>query len=336
MIDNNHGTVLVTGATGAVGPRIVMKLLRTGYRVKTLSRHAPKPDDFPPEVEVILGDVTDIDTARDAVTGVDWIIHLAAILHINNPSQEIQHIFEKVNVQGTANLVNAALEAGVQRLVLLSTVSVYGDSGGKVLDERSPTQTNTMYGRTKLKAEKIVLEAKRSDGEHLGTVLRSGAVYGPRIKGNYARLVRALAKYWFIPVGAGKNRRTLVYDRDLAKAVLLVMTHADAAGKIYNVSDGEYHRLNEIIRAISHALGRGKPFLTIPLWMMKLIVNTLEIVTKAVPYKFPIGRSTLDKYLEDSAISSDRIQQELDYHPDYDLKTGWEETIEEMRQQGYF
>ncbi|MBU1570907.1 MAG: SDR family oxidoreductase, partial [Proteobacteria bacterium] len=89
-----------------------------------------------------------------------------------------------MNVGGTATLVKAPVEAGVKRLVFFSTIAVYGNSNGQILTEDTPPHPNTFYAETKLAAERIVLDAKRTDGQPLGTVLRFAAIYGSRIKGN--------------------------------------------------------------------------------------------------------------------------------------------------------
>ena len=118
---------------------------------------------------------------------------MAALLHIVNPPPELREKYECVNIGGTATVVEAAIKAGVKRVVLFSTIAVYGPSDGCVLNEMSPTHPDTFYAQTKCAAEQIVLNARGVDGQPLGTVLRLGAVYGSRIKGNYERLTRALA-----------------------------------------------------------------------------------------------------------------------------------------------
>ena len=169
---------------------------------------------------------------------------MAALLHIANPPPEMREKYVRVNVGGTEAVVDAAIKAGVQRVVLFSTIAVYGASGGRVLDEMSPTCPDTFYGQTKLDAEQVVLKARRADGAPLGTVLRFGAIYGSRIKGNYERLTNALSRNRFIPVGNGLNRRTLIYDKDVGRAVVQVVSHPAAAGRLYNVTDGGFHSIS--------------------------------------------------------------------------------------------
>ena len=178
-------TVLVTGATGAIGPRVVNALDHAGCRIRTFSVDAPASGMLPPHVESVIGDVTDQVAVQFAMQGVSAIVHMAALLHIVNPPSEMRDKYERVNVGGTATVVEAAIKAGVKRVVLFSTIAVYGPSDGCVLNEMSPTHPDTFYAQTKRAAEQIVLKAKQSDGQPLGTVLRFGAIYGPRIKGNY-------------------------------------------------------------------------------------------------------------------------------------------------------
>ena len=148
---------------------------------------------FPASVEVLIGDVTDQVAVQSAMQGVDAVVHMAALLHIVNPPPELREKYERVNIGGTATVVEAAIKAGVKRVVLFSTIAVYGPSDGCVLNEMSPTYPDTFFAQTKCAAEQIVLDARGADGQPLGTVLRLGAVYGSRIKGNYERLTRALS-----------------------------------------------------------------------------------------------------------------------------------------------
>jgi len=235
--------ILVTGATGAVGPRVVHVLSAAGYRVRTLSLDQPSKGQWSDDVETRIGDVTDQLAVQSAMRGVDAVVHMAALLHIVNPPPDLQEKYERVNIGGTASVVEGAIKAGVKRVVLFSTIAVYGPSDSCVLDELSPTHPDTFYAQTKCAAEKIVLNARGANGQPLGTVLRLGAVYGSRIKGNYERLTHALASHRFIPIGNGLNRRTLVYDKDVGRAAALAVSHPAAAGRVFNVTDGAFHTL---------------------------------------------------------------------------------------------
>jgi UDP-glucose 4-epimerase len=330
-LSDKNKFVLVTGATGAVGPRVVHALDQAGFRIRSFSVDTPAAGMFPQSVEVLIGNVTDQVAVQSAMQGVDAVIHMAALLHIVNPPPEMREKYERVNVGGTARVVEAAIKAGVKRVVLFSTIAVYGPSDGCVLNEVSPTHPDTFYAQTKRAAEQIVLNAKDVDGQPLGTVLRLGAVYGSRIKGNYERLTHALARNRFIPIGSGLNRRTLVYDKDVGRAAVLAVSHPAAAGRVFNVTDGGFHTLNEIIGSICSALGRKPPRLSLPVGPTRTLIGLIEKGSHAIGLKPPITRAMIDKYTEDIAVDGSLIQKELGFIPQYDLKTGWEETIREIQ-----
>ena len=161
--------------------------------------------------------------------------------------------------------------------------------------------------------------------------MRLGAVYGSRIKGNYERLTQALARNRFIPIGSGLNRRTLVYDKDVGRAAALAVSHPVAAGKVFNVTDGEFHTLNEIIESICSALGRKPPGLSLPVGPTRTLIGLAEKGSQFIGLKPLVTKAIIDKYTEDIAVDGSLIQKELGFMPQYDLKIGWEETIKEMR-----
>jgi nucleoside-diphosphate-sugar epimerase len=326
--------ILVTGATGAVGPRIVASLVEAGCGIRTLSLDPPPRGLWPERIETQLGDITDQSVVHAAMQGIDVVIHLAALLHIVNPTPSLQPEYERINVGGTAIVVEAARQAGVGRIVLFSTIAVYGDSAGGILTEDSPARPDSFYAQTKLAAERIVLAAKRADGRPLGTVLRLGAVYGGRIRGNYRRLLIALARGRFVPIGPGTNRRTLVYDKDVGRAAVLAAVHPDAAGRIFNVTDGQIHTMNAVIGILCDALGRRPPRWSLPVGIIRRLAGILEDGGRLCGLSSPVARATIDKYTEDAAVDGRRFCEQLGFIPRYDLASGWRETVAEMRQSG--
>ena len=330
-LQNKNKLILVTGATGAVGPSVVNALHQAGYQIRSFSVDTPSKGMSPQDVEVLVGDVTDQVAIQSAMQDVYAVVHLAALLHVVNPPPEMREKYERVNIGGTSTVVDAAIKAGVRRVVLFSTIAVYGPSEGRVLNEMSPTNPYTFYAQTKCAAEQVVLSARDTDGQPLGTVLRLGAIYGSRIKGNYERLTQALARHRFIPIGNGLNRRTLVYDKDVGRAAALAVSHPAAAGRVFNVTDGECHTLNEIIESICTALGRKSPRLSLPVGPIRIVAGLIEKVARTIGIKSTVNKAMIDKYTEDIAIDDSLFQQELGFVPQYDLKTGWEETIRKMR-----
>lgn len=327
-------TVLVTGATGAIGPQVVQHLFAAGLYVRALVRQPTTLFDHLPAVECVVGDILDPASLERAVMGCRYVVHMAALLHINNPPPSLHRQFEAANIAGTQNVVAAASAAQAQRLVFISTFAVYGDSYGQMIDEQTETHPTTIYGHTKLAAENLVLGANGPGHLPWTVVLRLTSVYGARVTGNYNRLLNSIERGRFIPVGDSNHRRTLVYDADVAQAILLALQHSAAPGKIYNVTDGSSHTLREIIAAICAALDKPEPRFAIPPGPARLLIAAAERAVGLVGRRSPITVATLDKYLEDAPADASRIRQELGFQPRYDLQAGWQATVARMRKRG--
>ncbi len=311
---------LVTGATGFIGTVLTRFLIDHGYQVRILARRPPSSDTIPRSAQLYFGDINDCQTLDEAITGTDVVFHLAAKLHVSSSEQTLKAEFKRVNVEGTRRLVAAARSAEVGRLVFFSTINVYGSSEpGLFCDEDSPIHPDSLYSQTKAQAEKIILEELPS------VVLRLAAVYGPQMKGNYRRLLNALQKGYFFTVGHGLNRRTLVYIHDVCQAAILAAEHPDALGRIYNVTDGYIHTMQEVLTAMCTALGKNRPRFSLPAGIARTVFGVLEDLFRLFGHKSPIGRWAVDKLIEDLAVSGDRMQRELGFIPQYDLIKGWED-----------
>ncbi|MEZ5319812.1 MAG: NAD-dependent epimerase/dehydratase family protein [Vicinamibacterales bacterium] len=336
---------LVTGATGAIGPALVRALVEEGHPVRVLARRAPGPGLFPAGVEVVAGDVTDPASVDAAAAGTSRVFHLAAKLHLPNPSPDLHPDYERVNVEGTRHVMDAARRHGVARVVFFSTISVYGPSRGQVLTEDSPARPETIYAATKHRAEQIVLGAAADAPGTKGTtaaagtagttctILRLAAVYGPRVKGNYRRLLDAMARGRFVPIGRGRNRRTLVFEEDVARAAVLAAAHPAAAGRAFNVTDGTHPPLADIVAAIARALGQHPPRFAVPVAPVRLAAGAADRAARLLGRRLTIG-AAVDKYLEDVAVDGRRIQADLGFVPAFDLDAGWRRTVARLRQDG--
>lgn len=316
---NGEGAIaLVTGATGAVGPALVRRLVGNGYRVRALARKEPEQGLLPGAVEIFKGDISDGRSLDEAVAGADFIFHLAALLHINSPDPSMQNEYERINVDGTRRLVQAARKAGTGRMVFFSTINVYGSTPqGQIFDEETPLHPADYYSSSKASGEETVLNGMEA------AVLRLAAVYGPRMKGNYRSMAAALRRGLFCPVGSGKNRRTLVFIEDVAAAALLAATHPEAAGKIFNVTDGEVHTLRRIIAAICRAQGKRYPLFSLPHGAALAGAAMIEDICRFCGAPAPLNRALVRKMVEEVAVSGAKLQEKLGFRPEYDLERGW-------------
>ncbi|MEM7111603.1 MAG: NAD-dependent epimerase/dehydratase family protein [Chloroflexota bacterium] len=324
----SHKRALVTGGTGAVGPALVHLLLEKGYEVRVLARRWPKDGRLPTDIDFVQGDITEAAIVETAVSNIDIIFHLAAKLHLNDPNPALYSEYQRVNVEATNQLVAAAQRASVQRFIFFSTINVYGESQPpQTFDETEPLNPIGLYAQTKYEAEQAALSFYSPDGDPLSVILRLSSVYGPYMQGNYPRLVRLMRKGWFIPIGRGQNRRTLVFDQDVAQAALLAAEKPEALGQIYNITDGTTPTFQEILGAMYTALERPLPRVTLPDRPLRLGLALFEKLCTRLGKPSPIGTSTIDKLQEDMAVCGRKIQQQLNFRPQYNLQQGWQATI---------
>ncbi|QQS42808.1 MAG: NAD-dependent epimerase/dehydratase family protein [Acidobacteriota bacterium] len=314
MTEAGKPKVLVTGASGAVGRVLVEELARSGVSVRAEVRD-PASVSFPEQVEVIVGDLRDEEVVRRAVEGVTTIYHFAAKLHINDPADDLRREYEEVNVGSTRSLIELS---ECERFIFASTINVYGAGGP--FDELSPADPSGPYAETKAEAERLVLDHPG------GTVLRFAAVYGKGMKGNFPKLVSAIRKGMFAYVGAGKNRRTLVYERDAVRAAILCANDERSNGKIYNVTDGEVHTLEEIVVAISKALGKKPPSIHLPESLARAAFAGGDVFLKIAGKEMRLT-PLIEKINEDIAVDGSLIREELGFEPEFGLEEGWEEVL---------
>src|ERR1051325_3958893 len=232
-------TALVTGASGALGIRLVARLIHEGWRVTALSR---RPLTAPVASVVIADDPFNPDGAMRACDGVDVFFPLAASRNRSRSGVSLA----AVNIDGTIAIARAARKRGVGRFVYFGSTAVYGNTAGLVATEQSTPAPNTEYGRTKLEGESAAI----AEGPP-AIVLRIAAVYGPQVRGNYLDLARICRAGLQI---TGENRRTLVYEDDLMAAALLA-TRVTAPGTLICNVPGGVHSLTAIGDAIATAIG---------------------------------------------------------------------------------
>ena len=326
--------VLVTGAAGAVGPAVVRALVARGIGVRAFVRHDGDRRILPSVVEVRVGDLTDPAVVEAAVAGVDGVVHLAGLLHLVQAPADQADRYWTINVEVTRQLVAAALSHDIARFVLASTIAVYPAGAVRPVSEETPTAPTTPYGRTKRAAEDIVLGARGAEGSSPGTVLRFAAVYGPRVKGNYRRLVQALAAGRFVPIGRGDNHRSLIYVDDAADATVLALTHPAAGGRVFNVCDSESYAVRDIIQAICEALGRRPPRFAVPAAAARCGAALVEAAARVGGWHGPVDRQAVEKYLEHVVVGGRLIEQVLGFRTRTGLHEGWRETILAMRAAG--
>jgi NAD dependent epimerase/dehydratase len=264
-----HLRVLVTGAGGFIGSHLVEALVGAGAQVKAVVRYtsrgswghleqvAPKVRD---SVEVVLGDVRDAQFLLNQVRGCDVVFHLAALIGIPY-SYEAAESYVDTNVRGTLNLLQAAREADVKKVVITSTSEVYGTACYTPMDEKHPLQAQSPYSASKIGADKLAESYHLSFGLPVVTV-RPFNTYGPR---QSARAViptivsQVLAGGDALRLGALEPVRDLTYVEDTVRGFLRAGVSEQAVGQVINLGSGQGISIGELAQMIMQIVGRKMP-----------------------------------------------------------------------------
>jgi nucleoside-diphosphate-sugar epimerase len=269
--------ILVTGASGFVGARLLQRLHRQERRAVTAAIRRPQPlQSGDPPVVVIPG----LDATTDwspALAGADVIVHLAARVHVmrdaaSDPLQE----FRRINVAGTINLARQAAAQGVRRFVFVSSIKVNGEitaPGCRFSADLAPAPQDP-YGISKLEAENGLKEVARQAGMELVTI-RPPLVYGPGVKGNFRSMMRWLHAGIPLPLGAIHNQRSLVALDNLVDVLVACIDHPGAANQTFLVSDDEDLSTTDLLRRLASAIGRSARLVTVPPKLLTLAAGLL-------------------------------------------------------------
>jgi nucleoside-diphosphate-sugar epimerase/predicted dehydrogenase len=248
--------VLVTGAAGFLGLHVTRALVRCGADVRALVRDRTRvPRDLERDTEVVVGNLVDDASVRSALEGVELVVHCAAVT-TNNVSWSVH---EQSNVQGTRGLLDASAAAGVERLVHVSSVAVYGlePSSPNGVSEETPFPADVdrwaYYQRSKAAADRMALEMNAS-GDLEVVVVRPGILYGPGKEGALKSGLVQLGPVR-LTVGRGRNVLPLLFVDNAVDALLLALTTPQAAGQAYNLVDDPQVPRRDAAREAAQAAG---------------------------------------------------------------------------------
>jgi nucleoside-diphosphate-sugar epimerase len=251
----NRRTILVTGATGFLGPTLADALARAGFDVV---RGGRSPPSSPPPSQTWCrhSDIGATTRWDEALAGIGTVLHLAGVAHLETrAAANAEEPLRQVNVEGTARLAAAAAAAGVGRFILMSSALVHGhDSGTRAFTEDSQLDPQTAYARSKRDAEAALQQAAR-DSAMAWVILRPPMVYGPGGRGSFARLVSALRRGLPLPLGCATAPKRFIGIDNLASAVVACAAHPAAANQTFLVCDAETTSSGGLVRHIADALG---------------------------------------------------------------------------------
>lgn len=316
--------VLVTGGAGFTGVHLVRALLARGDDVTVLDISAGQPLDTDAlkaqGVKFIVGSVVDPELLHAAVHGQEVIFHLASAfrdIHQGAP------LFQKVDVEGTERLLEAARLAGARRVVHCSTQGVHGSlpAGQLPGNEESPLAPIDYYCEAKVAAE-VVCDRFVANGMDIVNV-RPTSIYGPGDTHGWLKLFRMCKKGRFMLLGSGKVYNHPVYVGNLVDAFLLAGDVPEARGRTYLIGDERYVSLDELVRLIGRVQGTRVELYRFP-WLkpVNALAHLMEIVSRPFDFEPPLFRRRLTWFSTNRGWDISRARTELGYRPRVDLESG--------------
>lgn len=321
-------TALVTGATGFLGGHLVKRLSDEGAIIRALARR-PDRDRYIRDllnVEIVMGDITNSERMKEVTQGVDYVFHVAAALGGNLKSQ--QHI----NVDGTASVAYAAIEANVQRLIHVSSIAYYGFPVPPIVDETANiTQTSSPYNITKASAEAILYTIAQSRGLSY-SIIRPALIYGARSNA-WTKTLFKLARWNPTPfIGDGSGNAHPIHVEDVVDLMLTVATHPNADGEVFNCAPDPAPTWREFLGAYAALVGHQN-WLSLPPTLFKTVAPLAEFFTtlKGEPAALP----NMVKFITSpSTYSMQKAYDLLDWQPQVALADGIQSCIPYLNEEG--
>ena len=348
LIKDGSMQVLVTGASGFIGSQVARVLAQKGFKLRLLLRKTSSLENLEGlNFETAYGDLNDVDALRQAVRGVDYVVHLAGIITAKNFRE-----FYRYNAEGTKNLAQACVDeqlsgsTHIKRFIYISSLAAAGPSGasnnqgilGPILrtEEETPAPVSH-YGRSKLQGE-IDLKAL---AEFPVTVIRPPVVYGPRDKAifDFVKLLKAGIR----PVFRGENSArekyiSVIYVDDLVNGIVqsVIVASGRKSFEVFFLADDGMNTMNEMLREMQSALQAR----AIPLPLNKKAIFVLayaqETICRVLNKAPNLGRDKYHEFAEDFWLCSNQNAKKiLGFQPSVPLKDGIKRTIDWYKASGW-
>lgn len=321
---------LVTGASGFTGGYMVQNLLQNGYEVRVLVRPSSNITQLKGRrVEIAFGDVRHKKEVFEAVQGVDKIFHIAALYRAANvPDEE----YRAVNVTGTENVLEAALQFGVERVIHCSTCGVHGHIMNPPANESAPLQPEDIYQQTKLDGEHLALLYHQQHGLPV-TIVRPVGIYGPGDL-RMLKMYRSIQKNKFIMFGGGEVKYHLTYVTDTVEGFRLA-GEKPAAGQTYIIAGETYTTLMGFAQQVAAELGAAPPKWKPPVWPLYVAAFACEKICVPLRIQPPIFRRRVHIFTHDRAFDISKAKRDLGYAPNVDMAEGIHRTAQWYIEKGY-
>ena len=307
------GKILMSGATGRLGSHVLATLLARKEKVRAIVRPGSK-GKLPRGVERFVWDLSSSPLPHTAFAGVDRVVHLAGLVGSHKMSELLLQ-----NATATRNLVSSCPQK-LSKLVVASSISIYGEYKGHNVDEEYAPKTESPYGQSKLAAEGEV----RAHRHGIPTaLLRFGMIYGPGFEEGYFDVFRYLEKGKMRIFGMGENRIPLVHVDDAVRAVLAALGHHLLFCHEYNIIGEETPTQEELLGMAAKALKVPAPDKHASLLIVQAASGIGRLLSALdMPHLFPFDAENIRQLTLDRAYSAKRARKELGFEAKVKLEDG--------------
>jgi nucleoside-diphosphate-sugar epimerase len=280
-------------------------------------------------IEIAAGDLADPASLREALDGVSAVYHIAAVFRQEGIEQRV---FDEVNGEAVRYLCDAAIEAGVSRLVHCSTVGVHGHIEHPPATEEAPLAPGDPYQDSKLAGERIAA-SYMAEGRLPISIFRPAGIYGPG-DARFLKLFRGIKRGRFPMIGKGRVLYHLTFIDDLVDGIIRCGTVDAAVGQTYILAGPEYQTLNELVAIVAEEVGVPAPRLRIPLAPVYAAAALCEAVCQPLTLEPPLYRRRVDFFTKSRAFDIGKARRELGYAPKVSTREGVRRTAAWYAQQG--
>jgi nucleoside-diphosphate-sugar epimerase len=322
--------VFVTGATGFVGGALVRALVRDGAQVHALARHSSDRTSLD-DVAVTWhqGDITVPSSLTGILAEATWIIHAGGRLGETGLPEQV---YKEVNVEGTRNILTAALDMPKRPRVLhVSSPGVLGPIAGEPATEEARLAPSNPYERSKAAAEDVARDFAARGLEVV--IARPEFIYGPGDR-HVLGLFTAIRRGRFFYINGGKHNCHPTYIADAVNGMLLCLSHG-RPGEVYHITGPRSVSFRELGDTIARALGVRATSFSVPRGLASAGAAGLEVLGRFFGATPPLSRSGVAFFSEDRRFSWQKAHKELGYSPQFDLNAGVSETVQWYREHGW-
>jgi len=310
--------ILVTGGSGFIGTHLVGELLKAKHSITIFDKNNSCKY---PEL-VTIGDVRNKDELIKIAAGHNVIYHLAAA-HADDVRPV--SLYYEVNVGGAKNLIDAADNAGINKIIFTSSVAVYPLNAGQP-DEDMKVAPFNKYGKSKYAAEQVFTEWAARNNEHSLTIVRPCVIFGEENRGNVYNLLSQISKKNFIMVGHGQNKKSMAYVGNIA-AFLKSCLSTGPECKLVNFADKPDLTTGQIVAIAGNAFGgNGSTTFHIPYMIGLCAGYAFDLIAWFSGKSFPVSSIRIKKFCADTTISTNRLL-ETGFKSPCTLKQALEQTI---------